>query len=77
MPVVLTVVGINHEGSYFNLVLLMALYYITKTGSGSCENSRYNCIEDALQKQIFHFDKKNLSYTINRFNFFKLNDKIY
>ena len=29
-----------------------------------------------LQKQIFHFDEKNLSYTINRFNFFKLNDKI-
>ena len=30
-----------------------------------------------VQKPIFHFDEKNLSYTINRFNFFKLNDKIY
>ena len=28
-----------------------------------------------LQKQTFHFDEKNLSYTINRFNFFKLNKK--
>ena len=31
----------------------------------------------SLQKRIFHFDKKNLLYTINRFNFFELNNKIY